>query len=269
MDDAPPSAPSSLSRPATGAVVGLVIGLLWKDLGLRALVSYWGTAAPIVLGSMIVCSLLWLTRVRRWLVVLTMLLALLWVVVAFTPLCPLLVPGLVRREAPRKADAIFVLSSNVQPDDEPSISALSRGTRALELLGSGYATKLLVSELAAPAGSYRTYLMESARKLGVPHATEIESIGLVGNTHDEAQRVADLFRARGWKTLLLVTSPTHSRRAATTFEHAGIPNVVSVPSIETYYDLERLAYTDERIDVFPALAHEWLGLAVYRLRGWR
>ena len=89
------------------------------------------------------------------------------------------------------------------------------------------------------------------------------------NTHDEAALVARVFRERGWRTLLLVTSPEHSRRAAATFEAAGVPDVVSVPSIDTLYDIEALETADERVDSFGAIAHEWLGLLVYRLRGWR
>ena len=79
--------------------------------------------------------------------------------------------------------------------------------------------------------------------------------------------MARLFRERGWRKLLLVTSPTHSRRAAATFEREGV-SVVSSPSMETRFDLENLTRTDDRLFAFGAVLHERVGLGVYRWRGW-
>ncbi len=127
---------------------------------------------------------------------------------------------------------------------------------------------MLVSEIGAPAGSYLSYLRKDAAKLGGFDVNSIESVGIVGNTHDEAVRVAALFRERGYRRLLLVSGPTHMRRAAAVFEHAGVPVVMAVPAIETETDLERLDIADERILAFRIALHEWVGLLVYRLRGW-
>jgi uncharacterized SAM-binding protein YcdF (DUF218 family) len=89
----------------------------------------------------------------------------------------------------------------------------------------------------------------------------------VRSTHDEAVLVARLFRERGWRRVLLVTSPTHTRRAAAAFEREGLL-VVSSPAIETRFDLERLEHPDERLFAFGSLIHERAGIAVYRYRGW-
>lgn len=248
--------------------VGLLCGLLAKSLGLRGVFSYWGTVAPLVVGATLVGALLWNTRARALLEFTTAILACLWMGVAFTPLCRWMVRPLVRADRIAPADAIFVLSSNVQYDDEPSPAALSRGTRGLELLGEGGAPRLYLSELGHPAGSYRAYLQGSARRMGVAHAGQIFAVGPVQNTHDEALRIAALFREKGWRRLLLVTSPTHSRRAAATFERAGVPEVISVPAVETLFDVQMIYLSDERIEAFGAIAHEWLGLWVYALRGW-
>jgi uncharacterized SAM-binding protein YcdF (DUF218 family) len=67
--------------------------------------------------------------------------------------------------------------------------------------------------------------------------------------------------------VLAVTSPTHTRRAAATLEKQGLA-VISVPSIETNFDLERLRHPGDRRRAFGAIAHERLGLVVYRRRGW-
>ena len=92
-------------------------------------------------------------------------------------------------------------------------------------------------------------------------------MGPVTSTRDEAVLLGRLFRERGLHTLIVVTSPVHSRRACLTIEHEGI-DVVSSPSIETRYDLETLDRPGERLMAFGAVAHERLGLAVYRWRGW-
>jgi uncharacterized SAM-binding protein YcdF (DUF218 family) len=86
-------------------------------------------------------------------------------------------------------------------------------------------------------------------------------------THDEAVALARLCRERGWRRVLAVTSPTHTRRAASTLEKAGL-EVISVPSIETDFDLERLVWPKDRRRAFPKIAHERIGLLVYRHRGW-
>jgi hypothetical protein len=41
-----------------------------------------------------------------------------------------------------------------------------------------------------------------------------------------------------------------------------------VPSAETNFDLERLRFPADRRRAFSAIAHERIGLIVYRRRGW-
>jgi uncharacterized SAM-binding protein YcdF (DUF218 family) len=96
---------------------------------------------------------------------------------------------------------------------------------------------------------------------------EVVSVGRILNTHDEAVAVARLFRERGYTRVLAVTSPTHSRRAAAALERQGLV-VFSVPAVETRFDLERLHWPGDRREGFAAIAHERLGLVVYRRRGW-
>jgi uncharacterized SAM-binding protein YcdF (DUF218 family) len=56
---------------------------------------------------------------------------------------------------------------------------------------------------------------------GVP-ADHILVTSEVGNTADEARVVRDLMRARGWQSILLVTSAGHMPRAARLFQKAGV-----------------------------------------------
>jgi hypothetical protein len=44
--------------------------------------------------------------------------------------------------------------------------------------------------------------------------------------------------------------------------------VFAVPAVETRFDLERLHRPGDRREAFAAVAHERIGLLVYRRRGW-
>jgi len=245
--------------------VGALCALLAADLGLYGALSYWDDSAPFVLAGAAVGAAAWPTRLRALPAGAAGALGALWLVVAFTPVSLVLTRDLVRREEPRAADAVVVLSSNLQADGDPSPVELQRLVRGIELVAQGHAPRLVVTELPPPAPAHAPEAQAACSRLGL--ACEVVSAGLVRNTHDEAVNTAELFRARGWRTLLLVTSPTHSRRAAATFEARGL-EVVSVPSVETRYDLESLPHSRERLDAFASALHERLGLWLYRRRGW-
>jgi uncharacterized SAM-binding protein YcdF (DUF218 family) len=96
---------------------------------------------------------------------------------------------------------------------------------------------------------------------------ELLTVGPVDNTRDEAREVGRLCREHGWRRLLLVTSPLHSRRASASFEREGL-EVISSPCVETRYDVERLDTSGERLMAFGSVMHERIGLWVYARRGW-
>lgn len=249
----------------SGAAVGALAALLAADLGLYGALSYWGDSAPFVVAGAAVGATAWTTRLRILPVAAAGTLGALWLVVAFTPLASFMTRDLVRRDPPRQADAVVVLSSNLQDDGDPTPVELQRLVRGIELVAQGHAPRLVVTELQPPAPPHAEQARAACQRLGV--VCDVASAGLARNTYDEAVGTAQLFRTRGWRRLLLVTSPAHSRRAAATFEAQGL-EVVSVPSLETRYDLEKLAKPRERLDAFGSALHERLGLLLYARRGW-
>lgn len=259
------AAGNRLSRVGVGLLAGALAGLLAVDLSLPSLVSWLGDRSYLVPATAVVGALVWPTPARRLASGVVALLALLWAVVAFTPLTAWLVEGLVRHDPIEAADAVFVFSSRVQEDGDPTADAMSRLLRGVELVAEGRAPRLVVSELPPPAGPYaplaRAWLQAFARR------GEVIGVGRVRNTHDEAVAVATLFRARGFTRVLAVTSPVHTRRAAATLEKEGL-TVLAVPSIEIRFDIERLRWPSDRRLAFAAAAHERIGLLVYRRRGW-
>ena len=248
-----------------GLVAGALAGFIAVDLDLASLISYWGDRTVLIPAAAFIGAAVWPTPLRRLAMAGLALLAGLWLAVAFTPLTIWMAEGLVRRDPVQKGDAVFVFASRVQMDGEPTTAAMSRLLRGLELVGEGRSSDLVVSEVTGPQGSYRPIAKNWIERF-VPSA-RVTAVGPIANTHDEAMAVARLFRERGWTRVLAVTSPTHTRRASAALEAQGL-EVIAVPAIETRFDLERLEFPGDRRESFSNLAHEHLGLIVYRYRGW-
>jgi uncharacterized SAM-binding protein YcdF (DUF218 family) len=192
-------------------------------------------------------------------------LALLWLVVLFTPLSAGLAAPLRRIESPRAADAVFVLSAHVQGDEEPTSASMSRLQRGLELLAAGHSRVLVISELPAPWAKYEPWTRAQLKAWRLD--AELVVLGPIRRTRDEAVAVSRLFHERGWRRVLLTTSPSHSRRAAESFEACGL-EVISAPAVESRWDEPAFPDRIDRLAAFGSLVHEWGGLAYYRWRGW-
>ncbi len=252
-------------RLAPGFAVGALAGFVVGDLNLPTLASLPGERGFLLAGSALLGILLWRGVLRPVVALGTALLVVLWLAVSYTPLTARLADGLVRRDAVTDADAVFVFASKMQVDGDPYPDATSRLLKGVELIAAGRAPYLVVSEVPAPTSSHaalaRTWLAAFA------HRGEVVDIGEITNTHDEAVELARLCRSRGWTRILAVTSPTHTRRAAATLEKQGLV-AISVPSVETNFDLETLPQASERRRGFWTVAHERVGLVVYKRRGW-
>jgi uncharacterized SAM-binding protein YcdF (DUF218 family) len=254
-----------LAQATTGLALGALIGVLTLDLDLPTIVSFWGDRTSLVPAAAVLAALLGLTPLRRLVAAAAVSLALLWLACSYTPLVPWLAQGLIRRDPPQPADAVFVFGSRLQADGDPTSEAMSRLLKGVELLAEGRARYLVVSELPPPSRRYAPLAREWTKLLAP--GREVLAVGPVHNTHDEAVAVAQLFRDKGWRRVLAVSSPVHTLRAASSLEHEGL-EVAAVPAVETRYDIEVLDRPGERREAFGAIAHERAGILVYRRRGW-
>jgi uncharacterized SAM-binding protein YcdF (DUF218 family) len=252
-------------RAWTGLVSGALAGFVIIDLDLPSLFSYWGDGSALIPGAALVAAVLWLTPLRRLAAVAVALLAGLWVVVAFTPITTRMADGLVRRDHLEAADAVFVFGSRIQTDGDPTTNAMSRLLKGVELVADGRARHLVVPEIQGMPGRYTPIARDWVARFA-PQA-EVLTVGPITNTHGEAVALEALFRERGWRRVLAVTSPIHTRRAAATLETRGLV-AIAVPAVETEYDLETFDFPADRRRAFGGLAHEWIGLFVYAQRGW-
>jgi uncharacterized SAM-binding protein YcdF (DUF218 family) len=238
--------------------VGATAGFLVRDLAIDSLASFWlyTAAAGALVGG---------TRLRPLLAAATVAVAALWLAVAFTPLAALATRGLVRRDAVGPADAVLVMASRLQRDGEPTAAAQSRLVHGVELLGQGLAPRLVVTEFAPPAPSSLALARKLMASFGL--SREVVAMGPAGTTRTEAVLAAALCREKGWRRLLLVTSPAHSMRACAAVEREGV-EVICSPAPETEYDLQTLERPMERFAAFRGMLHERLGLWLYERRGW-
>jgi len=263
------SPPRSRSKDfLTGAVCGALAGFIVKELDLTIVVSYWGQRSPLVAIAALVGGVAWLTSLRSLAALAVVALSILWLAVAFTPLTHWMARELPRRDALVKADAVFVLASGLQADGELTTASMSRLVRGLELIGEGWAPLLILTELAPPHPSYRAAAQALTKSLGLE--VEIVAVGPVRNTHDEAVLVSEKARILGLDRVIVVTSPSHTRRACATLENAGV-TVTCAPSQQLLFDYSTLRYpfdADDHIRAFAPLIHEYVGIFYYRMRGY-
>jgi len=114
------------------------------------------------------------------------------------------------------ADAIVVLASGV-----------SRTRHAVDMFNLGYAPLVVFSDATLRdvglACSSAQLSLEDAQELGLP-----EGAALIApeaqSTYDEAVNLRGLAQKHGWRSLIVVTDPLHTRRAARTFR-ALLPGV--------------------------------------------
>lgn len=187
-------------------------------------------------------------------------------------------PALAPAEAP-ESDVIVLLgglawSAPAAGNPVDFTDAVDRAIVAARLHRDGKAPTILVSGGNLPwadAGRAEAALIADLLvELGVPRDALVLETGS-RNTHENAVNSAPLFAANGWEEGLLVTSAWHMPRAQAVFEAAGL-DLTPVAA-----DARQRAPLGNALDYLPqaeALAtttvavKEWLGMAVYRLRGW-
>ncbi len=177
------------------------------------------------------------------------------------------------------ADVIVVLGGGITagPPDGlyPDLGAAAdRVWHAARLYHAGKAPRLLLSggrmawrgERLSEAAATRRFLLD----LGVPTAALLFE-DRSRSTRENARYSAELIQTHGFARVLLVTSALHMPRALATFRAAGIDAVPAPTDFEVLPEpphlLRWLPDAQALADSTRALK-EYLGLWVYRWRGW-
>jgi len=246
-----------------GLAQGAALGCAWAVLA--AFLGEVRASVPLLLALMGLGAVLGaFPLTRRVLTLGSGLAAALLVALLLTPVLRAPLAALTLAQPPARADAIVVLGAGVGCGTRTLDShSLARLVRGLELWRAGYAPALTVSEqsgLLGPPDCVKLSALERAhiQALYPQGGPEILTLPSVTTTRDEAARVRDLARARGWSRVLLVTSPSHSRRAARllTSTAPGL-TVLSVPAGETKFDAT-LPLPHDRLAAARVLLYEGL-----------
>ncbi|HLE55639.1 MAG TPA: YdcF family protein [Rhodothermia bacterium] len=252
-----------------GAILGVAFWILLFTLGLP-----WVFHIGAFDGLLPATGVGILVGVTRWRVVLqatVVALSVLVIVVAFTPVVVEPARSLIRVDPlPARADAIVVLAGGTSDDGLILPQATDRLLKGLELLNRGVAPTLILSREADSIGTRLVTSRDDHERivsLVRDARPKVVFPGLTHSTRDEAMRVATLFRARGWKRVVVVTSPLHTRRACGTFEKLGI--VVSCAAAESReIALNTLKKPEDRVRAFQIWLYETAGTLRYRQLGW-
>jgi uncharacterized SAM-binding protein YcdF (DUF218 family) len=176
------------------------------------------------------------------------------------------------------ADAIVVLGGGIRPASrgrtDPDLNeAADRIWHAMRLYRDGKAPWVVVtggSVWSGGTGTEAAAMRDFLVDLGVPEAFVVLE-DRSRNTHENATMTAALGGDWAFERVLLVTSATHMRRAAATFRRAGFEVVPAPTDYVDFTDLPPLLRwlpDAEALDVSTRIIKEYLGLWVYRARGW-
>ena len=194
------------------------------------------------------------------------------VLLGVLPTGPLLYRLMLVAEPPRRADAIVVLGGGVIDDDLASSSSTVRLVYGLRLHHRGYAPIVILTggNPVDPLVPESVVMRRVAEELGTkPEILVVETVAARTATQGEA--VARIARARGVRSILLVTSAEHSFRAAHVFRKTGL-TVISTPVVSRRPPRLTVAIhphgITERLAGLVPWVYEAIAIGLYWWRGW-
>lgn len=193
------------------------------------------------------------------------------IIVSFVPFFGRAATRLVRIDSlpVEPVDAVLVFSAAVSSDERLSPAGADRLIEGLRLTRAGFARRLVVSRVWTESGPEPISSDRDQKALIQLIDSTVATFVLdsVGTTRLEAVRMQALASAQGWRRVIVVTSPVHSRRACTVVERVGLA-VVCRPSPDRATAVWSQRSPTDRLRAFGQWAYETLGWWMYRLNGW-
>jgi uncharacterized SAM-binding protein YcdF (DUF218 family) len=185
-------------------------------------------------------------------------------------------PRIESREAARGADAVVVLGGGAQSFSVGGLVATElNGTARLRAMEGARVFKaidarLVIASAGAPDGSQLLQpeseaLTGTLVAMGVPAAAIVQE-SVSKTTRDQAVLVGPMLRAHDVGRFVLVTSPSHMRRALAAFRAEGLDPVPSVSPIRSDHrhrpwllqpDADSLLLTDQAVYEYAATVYYW------------
>jgi len=183
----------------------------------------------------------------------------------YTPFVWLLAKPLWVAELPRQVDAITVFAGGVGESGKAGGGYLERVKQAVDLYHEGMASRLIFS-------SGYTFAFQEAdlmRELAVSHGVPASAIILetkAANTYENVVFVREILDRHDWRSVLLVSSPYHMRRAILTWKKMA-PEITVVPNPvpqSRFYSPHGLGVSLEQM---RGIFHEYVAIIVYWWQG--
>lgn len=153
----------------------------------------------------------------------------------------------------------LIVSDNIKKAD--CIVALggenSRKKEAVRLFKQGYSKKILFTGFEISKEDYERYGLK-------PHEY-IYPVKSAFNTYEESQVVLEIFKKHNFKSMILVTSFYHSRRASETFKKILGRENIKVMVYPVYWENFDIKNWDKNSYLKKAVIIEWLGLIYYKI----
>jgi uncharacterized SAM-binding protein YcdF (DUF218 family) len=256
-------------RALVGASIGFLVatGLFLIDLpGIPGSHPTAYVVGGVVIGAL-VGQFEW-TRVAAYLTLAT---AIVMALLTLTPVVDGPVKSWIRRDSlpTTPLDAVVVLSSSVNRDGVLDVSGTERLLSGLAIWHRTHA-RFLITTRVEDRQADRVITSDADQRALIQLGGDTSGWRIAApahTTHDEAMRTAEILAPASARTIAVVTSPLHTRRACATFEALGF-HVVCIPSDERAYAAYSLPGSVDRIRGFFDWLYEQLAVIKYRSRGW-
>ncbi len=187
-------------------------------------------------------------------------------VAALEPALRLIGRALVVEDALAASDAVVVVAGGIPTHEAAAAELYRRGWAPLVVLSNDF-TPDRVRELIALGARRLDYQGESRlvlEKHGVPAGAIVALTVPIKNTEAELKIVAEAARVRGWRRVILVTSPRHSRRVKLVWTREAAAGIEGLVALAEESDFPGAGWWWKRRDA-EAVLHEYLGLAAIYL----
>ncbi len=254
---------------AGGATLGVSAYWLGYALGIWSIVGVPGWIAQ--LAALLLGALIAPTAMGATLWLLNGMMVFVLMLVMYTPVVRGMAAPFVRADLPTTSpiDAVVVLSGSITDEGRVKGQALDRLITGVTMAKRRHVSELALSVVTRQKSSPVPNSEADQRALVGLMAPElsVRFVHQVYSTHDEALAFAALAQTNGWKRVILVTSPTHTRRACATFENVGLAVECHAADARDY-SLFALQFAENRRLAFQDIGYEWVAMRVYRWRGW-
>ncbi|MDP3787238.1 MAG: ElyC/SanA/YdcF family protein [Candidatus Omnitrophota bacterium] len=199
----------------------------------------------------------------------------LWVAIFYTPIIWYLAEPLKLTQKPQLTDAIVVFAGGVGETGQAGQGYEERVDYAVELYKKGFAKNLIFSS-GAQSTFPEPYVMKVlAVSLGVPSDAIIFE-DRAASTYENVKFSSRILSERGWKKIILISSPYHMRRASLVFRKIAPDKDVIYSSVANnqFYqhggvdDKGRRIWKQINLEQIRAIIHEYTAICYYWLKGY-